>query len=131
MGDNFKLPELPLIGPKRPDEKPADEKKSDEFLCPYVPPSYSGPLPDKSYSFEVLKNGVIVEMIKNLEDKPFHVFGRLPVPNVDINSAHPTSSRFHCVLQYCPPGVEDDTNEKEIKEGWYIYDLGNLMAAGS
>lgn len=120
MEENFKLPELPIIGPKRPDE--AELKKSEEFLCPYIAPSMA--LPDKTYSFEVLKHGVIVEMINNLEEKPYHVFGRLPVPNVDINSAHPTSSRFHCVLQYRPAGIEEDSNEKEIEEGWYIYDLG-------
>jgi len=129
MEDNFKLPELPIIGPKRPDE--AELKKSEEFLCPYIAPAYSGPLPDKTYSFEVLKHGVIVEMINNLEEKPYHVFGRLPVPNVEINSAHPTSSRFHCVLQYRPAGIDEDSNEKEIEEGWYIYDLGKFMATGS
>ncbi|CAG9807075.1 unnamed protein product [Chironomus riparius] len=117
MEENFKLPVLPLIGPKRP-----DEKQVEEFLCPYKPPSYSGPLPDQTYSFEVLKNGVIVDMINNLEDKAYHVFGRLPVPNVDINSAHPTSSRFHCVLQYRPAGI-DDNIERETAEGWYVYDL--------
>lgn len=128
MEENFKLPELPIIGPKRPDEKSTEEKKQDkyeEFSCPYKVPKYSGPVSSKNYSFEVLKNGVIVEEIKDLQKKPYHVFGRLPIPHVDINSLHPTTSRFHCVLQYRPAIIDDESNDENVvEEGWYIYDLG-------
>lgn len=118
----------PILGPSRPDPKELEKQsEKQEFLCPYKVPKYNGPLPDQKYSFEVLKNGVIVDEIKNLHEKPFHVIGRLTVPHVDINSAHPTSSRFHCVLQYRPAMTTDDPNEKEIEDGWYVYDLGKFQ----
>lgn len=145
MGEEFKIPNLPLIGPNRkPDEtevNPAEDIISEEpkkqpaekFECPYKVPQWNGKMPRTVYSFEVLKNGQIVEEIKNLQAKPFHIFGRLTTPTVDINSAHPTTSRFHCILQY-RPAIEQEEDEvihekqkQIVEEGWYLYDLGNFF----
>nr|XP_040224057.2 kanadaptin [Anopheles coluzzii] len=98
---------------------------------PYKEPSWSRKCdPSQEYSFEVEKNGVIVDKIKQLQSKPFWLFGRLP--NCDINMAHPTISRYHAIFQYrAPPAQEQDeeasthrahaTNEP----GWYLYDLNS------
>lgn len=52
----------------------------------------------------------------------YWVIGRLPL---DIVSAHPTTSRYHCIIQYRPQIYEsEDPDEAEIKEGWFVYDLG-------
>lgn len=52
------------------------------------------------------------------------MIGRLPL---DIVSAHPTTSRYHCILQYRPQIECEDPDEVEIKEGWFVYDLGELI----
>ncbi|XP_013101456.2 kanadaptin [Stomoxys calcitrans] len=103
--------------------------------CPYKVPLWSGtPHSNRNYSFEVLKSGQIIDEVKNLQNKPYWTFGRLP--ENDIEMAHPTISRFHAILQYKPmrndtanaednsetENVEDDNN-KGPPEGWYIYDL--------
>ncbi|XP_001659227.2 kanadaptin [Aedes aegypti] len=102
---------------------------------PYKEPAWSQKC-DASlqYSFEVLKNGVIIENVKQLQNKAFWLFGRLP--NCDINMAHPTISRYHAILQY--RGAEQeaadvDSDEEEeskslhvtIEPGWYLYDLNS------
>jgi hypothetical protein len=129
MSEEFKIPILPVITNKVEEDSAADEKKqekSEKFECPYKIPAWNGVKANRPYSFEVLKNGTIVEVIRNLHEKSYHVFGRLPIPNVDINSAHPTSSRFHCVLQYRPATVDDNDKTKRVEEGWYLYDLGKF-----
>lgn len=82
---------------------------------PYKEPAWSG-LPKNDYSFEILKNGVIVGTIPL--DKPFIVIGRLS--QCDIVMEHPSLSRFHCVIQYRgEPSPDGD------EEGFYAYDLGS------
>ncbi|XP_068213643.1 kanadaptin-like [Palaemon carinicauda] len=82
---------------------------------PYKEPPWSG-LPKANYSFEILKNGVIVGSIPL--DQPFLVIGRLA--QCDIILEHPSLSRFHCVIQYRKePSPEGD------QEGFYAYDLGS------
>lgn len=133
--EEFKIPNAL---PKPADDKPAIEtnstKSNDPNLpskstpnCPYVEPSWSAcPSKEHIYKFEVLKTGQIIDEIKNLQTKPFWVFGRSP--GFDIEMAHPTVSRFHAILQYRPKTEtdgNDDENKKKIEEGWYIYDLGS------
>jgi len=91
---------------------PAEQLKQSQAPIPYKEPSWSG-APDDNYSFDVLKNGVIVETIKL--EKPYYVFGRLP--SCDITMDHPSLSRYHAVVQFCK--VPKDGKEK----GWYLYDL--------
>lgn len=107
---------------------------------PYKEPKWSRKCdPAQEYSFEVEKNGVIIEEIKQLQSKPFWLFGRLP--NCDVNMAHPTISRYHAILQY--RGTDDTTEIKKvvveeedmeesnrpahssIEPGWYLYDLNS------
>uniref|UniRef100_A0A182SLY7 FHA domain-containing protein n=1 Tax=Anopheles maculatus TaxID=74869 RepID=A0A182SLY7_9DIPT len=108
---------------------------------PYKEPKWSCKCdPEHHYSFEVEKNGVIIEEVKQLQSKPFWLFGRLP--NCDVNMAHPTISRYHAILQY--RGTDDSTEIKQEKQdeeeteeshrppahasiepGWYLYDLNS------
>ncbi|XP_050081611.1 kanadaptin isoform X3 [Anopheles aquasalis] len=104
---------------------------------PYKEPGWSGKChPDRNYFFEVEKNGVIIEKVRQLQGKPFWLFGRLP--NCDLNLAHPTISRYHAVLQYRPaPRDASDSEEDEqqddkrrsthatVEPGWYLYDLNS------
>lgn len=85
-------------------------KKSE---LPYTEPSWGGK-PTESYSFEILKNGIIVSHI-DISDRSYTVFGRLT--SSDITLEHPSVSRYHAVLQYRL--VESEDNPK----GFYIYDL--------
>ncbi|XP_050071894.1 kanadaptin [Anopheles maculipalpis] len=105
---------------------------------PYKEPRWSRKCdPAQEYSFEVEKNGVIIEEIKQLQHKPFWLFGRLP--NCDVNMAHPTISRYHAILQYrgtdsTAAAKKDQEEEMEesnrpahasIEPGWYLYDLNS------
>ncbi|XP_056634617.1 kanadaptin [Diorhabda sublineata] len=91
-------------------------KEAQSFPLPYNEPIWSGiPVSNgKDYSFDVLKNGSIIENI-NLMSKPYWIFGRLL--HCDISMEHPTISRYHAILQYRKePSQKDGT-------GFYIYDL--------
>ncbi|KFB46253.1 AGAP004588-PA-like protein [Anopheles sinensis] len=136
---------IPL--PSKDDASSGDSFEEDVPLIPPVPykePAWSDKCDQqRNYSFEVEKNGVIIEEIKRLQCKPFWLFGRLP--NCDINITHPTSSRYHAVLQYRPPSThavsgshssdEDEPLEEKksskhgktasIEGGWYLYDLNS------
>lgn len=124
MEEGFKVPEFPLK-PSTEEETPETPASTAKPEIPYKTPKWSGLLPPQTYSFEVLKNGVIVDTVKNLHEKPFWMLGRLPVgtTGVDITAAHPTTSRYHAVLQYKDPETMQE-DEKEIEGGWFIYDLG-------
>ncbi|XP_059610033.1 kanadaptin [Phlebotomus argentipes] len=149
MEEGFKIPSLDIKRPPKPvqqrtkdDEdstagQSSGQEKSDAppvaVECPYIEPKWSGrPSDDSVYSFEVLKTGMIIEVVENLEKKPYWVFGRLP--QCDIPMAHPTISRFHAVLQYRPddenaseePEEEDSgQKKKKVEPGWYLYDLSS------
>lgn len=107
---------------------------------PYTEPHWSAS-PPKPYILTVIKQGTVVEELP-LSEKPFHVFGRLPC--CDVQLEHPSVSRYHAVLQYRPRSekVSDEenggtttttldyvtsqsvsTNPKE--EGFYVFDLGS------
>lgn len=66
-------------------------------------------VPDKPLVLEVLKSGTIISNLEFLQSKIS--FGRLEENDVVLD--HQSSSRYHCVLQYC--GGE-----------WNIYDLGSV-----
>lgn len=124
---------------------PPKQKKNIPLVpCPYIEPKWSEkPDSDVIYNFEVLKTGVIVDEIKNLQNKAFWIFGRLPT--CDVMMEHPTISRYHTALQYRPCNEEDlnDLEEEEVEEeekkqkeetvpkpikveeGWYVYDLNS------
>ncbi|CAG9794403.1 unnamed protein product [Diatraea saccharalis] len=108
-------------GTKSDEQKHASPAISNKELLapiPYKEPKWSGICPDGSdYSLEVLKSGMIVENI-DLTRKPYYAFGRLA--NCDIMMAHPTISRYHCVLQY-----KAFAEEGEPSCGWYLHDLGS------
>lgn len=121
MDESFKVPEF------LPKAQKAEENPSEPEI-PYKIPKWSGSTPAENYSFEVLKNGVIVEEVKGLNEKPFWMIGRLPDGSgVDITAAHPTVSRFHAVLQY-KDSTKAPENDNEIQCGWFIYDLGELLS---
>ncbi|XP_058128812.1 kanadaptin isoform X1 [Anopheles ziemanni] len=136
---------IPL--PSKDDASSGESFEEDVPLIPPVPykePTWSDKCDQqRNYCFEVEKNGVIIEEIKRLQCKPFWLFGRLP--NCDINITHPTSSRYHAVLQYRPSSAqvvsgshssdEDEPVEEKksskhgktvsIEGGWYLYDLNS------
>ncbi|XP_055698017.1 kanadaptin [Phlebotomus papatasi] len=145
MEEGFKVPSLDIVRPiktsvpKIPKEESSiegsssgqEKTESSQTLpvaeCPYIEPKWSG-RPESSYSFEVLKTGTIIEIVENLQEKPYWVFGRLL--QCDIPMAHPTVSRFHAVLQYRPEqdkpqeeDAEDGQKKKKVEPGWYLYDL--------
>lgn len=133
MEEGFKVPILPLAKPAKVEEpqqsneqdniqqNPYIEKKVE---IPYKIPKWNGPTPDDPYSFEVLKNGVIIDQIQNIQSKPFWIIGRMKL-DVDnsLIAAHPSVSRFHAVIQYKKTEDNQDS-ENSIETGWYIYDLG-------
>nr|XP_054759512.1 kanadaptin-like [Lytechinus pictus] len=110
---------------KEPDKSPVlkiHDKSEDKGkpavnapTLPYKEPSWSG-IPSQEYHLEVLKNGSILSKL-TLNDKPFHVFGRLA--SCDIQMDHPSLSRYHMILQYRPTG------DGEHDPGFYVYDLGS------
>lgn len=136
--DGFKVPG-PVGSVSLKSEDP--DKPSKDLTCTppshpvsnYVEPAWAT-TPTDEFSFEVLKNGLIIETFSNLERKSHWTFGRLPSPSNDIVLAHPTISRFHAVLQYKgKDGDEEEEKEEESTEkktnkpepGWYLYDLGS------
>ena len=91
---------------------PAEILKESQTPIPYKEPSWGGLSKDK-FSFEVLKNGVIIDTIDLT--KSFYLIGRLP--SCDITLEHPSLSRHHAVIQYCT------TKTEKHNIGWYVYDL--------
>ncbi|XP_071483000.1 kanadaptin-like [Diadema antillarum] len=105
------------ILPSKENKNQSVEKEKAAVTPPlsYKEPSWSG-LPSQEYHLEVLKNGTIVSRIA-LNDKPFHVFGRLAACDVQLD--HPSLSRYHLILQYRLVGDSDHD------PGFYVYDLGS------
>lgn len=114
----------------------APPKKAPTVPCPYTEPKWSAAAsPEHAYSIEMLKGGIIVETVGDLQTQPFWVIGKLT--SNDIVMAHPTVSRYHAVLQYRPEIVpaaadeaadddaENPTAKPQIACGWYLYDLGS------
>ncbi|XP_055956876.1 kanadaptin [Patella vulgata] len=99
---------------KTSNSSPAESLQQAQVVFPYKEPSWSG-LPEPGYSFEILKNGAIIENIE-LKDKAFYMFGRLP--SCDVTMEHPSLSRYHAVIQYCK-----NPESSVSQSGWYLYDL--------
>ncbi len=161
--EGFKVPTLALARPKTKSEvsssvEKTTEERNSEISTNSVPSSSSTPtpppppslpyneptwsaVPHEPYSLSIIKHGTIVQEVK-LSDKPFHIFGRLP--SCDVQLEHPSISRYHAVLQYRPqdenkkrsedadgdppsseytPVSSVSVNPKE--EGFYVYDLGS------
>ena len=109
--DPSKTPE-----PAEADNKLSQEKeKASAPPLAYREPSWSG-VPTQEYYLEVLKNGAIVSKVA-LNDKPYHVFGRLA--SCDVQMDHPSLSRYHFVLQY------RNTGDGDHDPGFYVFDLGS------
>ena len=100
----------PKINPKL-DTKP----KPASIELPYREPSWGGK-PDFPYSLEVIKDGILRDTFP-VNSKSFYTFGRLE--ECDMTIDHPSSSRYHAVLQFCAA----DTDKK--KKGFYLYDVGS------
>ncbi|XP_058061198.1 LOW QUALITY PROTEIN: kanadaptin [Anopheles bellator] len=126
----------PVPSASKTDDGTFEENAAEIPPIPYKEPKWSGKCDlDRDYSFEVEKNGVIIERVRQLQNKTFWLFGRLP--NCDLNMAHPTISRYHAVLQYRPPPSEDADsggNDEQgstrpvhttVEPGWYLYDLNS------
>lgn len=127
--------------PLPPSTHPAPPPPPPPPPLPYNEPMWSS-TPTDPYSLTVIKNGTVVQDMA-LSRKPFHVFGRLP--SCDVQLEHPSISRYHAILQYRPqepskvdsedangsPASPDpllasssvSVNPKE--EGFYVYDLGS------
>ena len=95
-------------------EKPPSSTTSSKVAIPlpYNEPDWSGAPDEDEYSFEVLKNGQIVDNFPL--NKSFFVFGRLP--SCDVTLEHPSLSRYHAVIQFSKALPDHE-------QGWYIYDL--------
>lgn len=98
---------------KGPRLSPAEQLKHSQAAVPYKEPPWST-ISDENYSFEVIKNGAVIDKIE-LKDKAFHVVGRLP--SCDIPMEHPSLSRHHAVLQFSNGTAES------YPKGWYLFDL--------
>ncbi|KAG7328557.1 hypothetical protein KOW79_008501 [Hemibagrus wyckioides] len=86
---------------------------------PYTEPPWAE-VPGVPYTFELLKNGAILDTVP-LSQQSYFVVGRLPV--CDISLEHPSISRYHAVVQY--RGKVGDTGVVGEELGFYIYDLGS------
>ncbi|KAF5896218.1 kanadaptin-like isoform X2, partial [Clarias magur] len=101
-------------------KKPAKAPPSGKFPpVPYTEPPWAG-VPDVPYTFELLKNGSILDTVP-LSQQSYFVVGRLPVCNISLE--HPSISRYHAVVQY--RGEPGDTGAVGEELGFYVYDLGS------
>ncbi|XP_051578382.1 kanadaptin-like isoform X2 [Myxocyprinus asiaticus] len=109
-------PKTKDIRPKIPAKLPPSGKFPP---LPYTEPPW-GFVPDISYSFELLKNGAILDTVP-LTQRSYFVVGRLPV--CDVSLEHPSISRYHAVVQYRGKEGQDEVVGEE--RGFYVYDLGS------
>ncbi|KAI9138913.1 hypothetical protein BKA69DRAFT_707476 [Paraphysoderma sedebokerense] len=103
---DFAVPQLP--GKPIPPSNP-----SHDFVPPPLPydrPPWSS-CPKYPLSFEIIKNGLVMDTIPVPKDKEFLVMGRLPI--CDIEAEHTSISRYHCIVQFSDNGKT------------FIYDLNS------
>jgi len=81
---------------------------------PYKPPTWSEfPGKDKAYIFQVIKEGVHILNIPLFDKANFTTFGK--DESNEINVLHPSTSRFHCAVQF-----------GKLKQlALFIFDLGS------
>jgi len=91
-------------------KSPADTSQGGQSVLEYVEP-YWAAKPRHNFSFEILKDGQILEKIE-LTDRSFFVVGKSPQLS-QIPALHQTISRMHAVIQF------RDTGEP------FLYDLGS------
>lgn len=101
------------VGPSSKTKPQATVELIQQPQIPYKEPEW-GSTCTTQYSFEVVKNGTVVDTI-DLTKKSYFVFGRLP--SCDVSLEHPSLSRHHAIIQHC-----GKANEKH-SIGWYLYDL--------
>ncbi|KAK3537691.1 hypothetical protein QTP70_017905 [Hemibagrus guttatus] len=115
--------ETQIHAPPKPEiksKKTAKVPPSGKFPpLPYTEPPWAE-VPGVSYTFELLKNGAILDTVP-LTQQSYFVVGRLPV--CDISLEHPSISRYHAVVQY--RGKAGDTGVVGEELGFYIFDLGS------
>ena len=114
---SFKVPST-LQKDINPSKPVTAEKKEKVPELKYKEPWWSArPQTEENFSLEVLKNGCIISAL-NLNDKAYHVFGRLP--SCDVVLEHPSISRYHALVQY-----RGETDGDKTLSGFYLYDLGS------
>ncbi|XP_066559261.1 kanadaptin isoform X2 [Amia ocellicauda] len=109
--------------PRLPAKAPDPMFKSFPPL-PYTEPLWGG-LAETCYSFEILKNGAILDTVP-LTERSFFVIGRLP--NCDVSLEHPSISRYHAVVQYRQRAGDAAEEEEAVvgeQRGFYVFDLGS------
>uniref|UniRef100_A0A8B9KL11 Solute carrier family 4 member 1 adaptor protein n=1 Tax=Astyanax mexicanus TaxID=7994 RepID=A0A8B9KL11_ASTMX len=105
---------------KGPKKAPIKVPPSGKFPpLPYSEPPWAG-VATVPYSFELLKNGAILDSIP-LTQQSYFVVGRLPV--CDVSLEHPSISRYHAVVQY--RGLVGEEGSVGEEAGFYVYDLGS------
>ena len=115
--ESFKVPNT-VQKDTKPSELVSVEKKEKVPELKYKEPWWSATPPaEENFSLEVLKNGCIISTL-NLNDKAYHVFGRLPL--CDVILEHPSISRYHALVQY-----RGKTDGDQTLSGFYLYDLGS------
>ena len=110
--------------PQQPNNTVEDKLKQQttkqSTQVPYITPSWCSKCAE-NYFFEILKNGVIKGTI-DLTEKSSFLFGRLE--GCDVIMEHPSISRYHAVVVY-RGRHEDEEQQSNVKEGFYIMDLGS------
>ncbi|XP_690835.5 kanadaptin isoform X1 [Danio rerio] len=109
----------PRVQPKSKDIRPKIPPAGKFPPLPYTEPPW-GAVPDINYSFELLKNGAILDTVP-LTHRSYFVVGRLPV--CDVSLEHPSISRYHAVVQYRGRAGQEGVVGEE--RGFYAYDLGS------
>lgn len=113
----FKIPSV-IQKDTKPNEPVVVEKTESTPALKYKEPCWSAiPPKEENYNLEVLKNGCIISTV-NLNDKAYHVFGRLP--SCEVVLEHPSISRYHALVQY-----RGDTDGDRTLSGFYLYDLNS------
>ena len=114
---SFKVPST-VQKDTNPSKPVTAEKKEKVPELKYKEPWWSArPQTEENFNLEVLKNGCIISTL-NLNEKAYHVFGRLP--SCDVVLEHPSISRHHALVQY-----RGETDGDKTLSGFYLYDLGS------
>jgi hypothetical protein len=119
----FCMPQVPLVNAQtcKAENNSLARTSVEDPKLDYQEPIWSClPDPDESsgFTFDVIKNGSVIETINLNKKKAFYTFGRYT--NCDFVLEHPSLSRFHAIIQYTNGNLDLKINKK----GYYLYDLG-------